>query len=155
FSFMKWLIAHGASRSEGENGVAVGRIGGEARQARRSGHGVARDQRKPVRFGILTSAEDVGAAGRHARDLVFDGLVERVRWMIDPGQHAGPSRSGSLEDQLDVLMLLLEIIGGGQRVEDAAEGFLSSLRIRKDDDGGLGGGHGWLLEGYCTERSVQ
>src|SRR4030095_4122961 len=37
FSFMKWLIAHGASRSEGENGVAGGRIGGDARVARRFG----------------------------------------------------------------------------------------------------------------------
>jgi hypothetical protein len=83
-----------------------------------------------------------------------------VRRVIDPGQHAGPSRSGSLEDQLDVLVLLLEIVGGGQRVEDAAEGFLSSLRIREQTTMAVLGGWTWATPAVCafrrcTERSVQ
>ena len=57
-------------------------------------------------------------------------------------EESRPARSGPLKDELNVLVFLLEVVGGGERIEDTPERFFASARIGKHDDGGFGGGHG-------------
>src|SRR5262249_34895833 len=127
--------------SERQNRVSLGSVGRKTRKSLGAGNRVGRYQGESVGLGVAAGAGKRAAGSRSARHLVFDGLVERVRGMIGFGQHTRPSRTGPLKDQLDVLLLLLEIVGGGQRVEHAAEGFLAPSRIGEHDDGGLFRGH--------------
>mgnify|MGYP000331645796 CR=1 FL=1 len=119
---------------ESENLEAVALEAEQTWQTRRARHGIGRDAGQPP----IVGTEDVGAATGDADHDVEHLFVERVGGMSGFVEHGGPAGAGTGEEELDGFAGLLEFVGDGERVEDAAERFFGiGLWIGEDDDGGF------------------
>src|SRR5262245_60149736 len=63
-----------------------------------------------------------------------------MRGMVRLREHRGPARAGALEDESSRASAALEIVGGGECVEHAAEGVIAAGGVGENDDGGFGHG---------------
>jgi len=126
----------GIVRSEREYG-SVGEVLDETGKSRRPRHGIVRDQLESLTLHVRLRAEQSGAPGRCTADRILDRLVQAVHGMVGFRQDAGPARARPLKHDLDGALVGLEVEGGGQRVDYAAERFLAAAGIGQHDDGGL------------------
>ncbi len=87
---------------------------------------------------LVIGAEDIGAGAGDADDGVdrgFVGAVRRVAGLVELG---GPAGAGTGEEELNGFAGLFVFVGGGEGVEDAAEGFFTAgFWVGEDDDGGF------------------
>src|SRR6185295_4594866 len=107
-----WLVRLRGTRtcrasSEREDRVAFRCEALQTWQAARAWDGVVAYEVEAAPFRFIAGPEHIRAAGRDARDRVFDRLVEPVCRVIGLEQNARPSGARTLKQHLDVLLLLL------------------------------------------------
>ena len=126
-----------------ENPIATRDVRRKPGHATRARHAIRRQQREARTLGIATSAERVGTRTRHVGHGILRGLLQRVRGIVRLRDDAHPTGAGTLEHEVHGQALLMQIVGDGERVEQATERLFATLKISKDDDGGV---HSWLHE---------
>ena len=87
-------------------------------------------------------------------DLIFHRNIKAVRPVIGPLQFNDPLGPGTIEDERHVVVPILEVLDGFQRVHDASQSFMR-LRICSHDDRNLYHGRSSGLAVLTREWAVR